>query len=189
MTAVQVYGDLSYLLLYRIINLIPGNSDAWIDFAYEMTRSNIPLCEHVEQEIADGRNESGAGFRGIIGELFKSIAALSDPDLMDSASPPYNFSLKQLCESDQTYNLYLMPPPEMLEAWGPVVKSFMVAAMLYKSRAPSAPRQTWVIDEAAQLKKIPASGGALFHRRGHGHSPGRRLSEQVPNESARSRCR
>lgn len=155
LTAVQVYGELSYPLLYQIINLIPGNSDAWIDFAYEMSRSNIPLCQRVEQEIADSRDDSGGGFRGIMGELFKSIAALSDPDLMDSVSPPYDFSLKQLCESDQTYNLYLMPPPEMLEAWGPVVKSIMAAAMLYKSRAPSAPRQTWVIDEAAQLKKFP----------------------------------
>lgn len=155
LTAVQLYGVLTFPELYRIINLIPGGGDDWLDFAYEMHRSGIPLAMRVEQEIAEGRNDSGGGQRGIFGELFKSIAALSDPELMASVSPPFNFSLSDLCRSDQMHNLYLMPPAEMIEGWGAVIKSIFVAAMLYKSRAPSAPRQTWVIDEAAQLKKFP----------------------------------
>ncbi|MEM6712827.1 MAG: type IV secretory system conjugative DNA transfer family protein [Pseudomonadota bacterium] len=155
LTLVKLKGVLTFPDLYHIINLIPGNSDEWIDFAYEMHVSGIPLAVRVEQEIAEGRNDSGGGFRGILGELFKSVSALSDPELMASVSPPFNFDLADFCRSDQRTNLYLMPPAETLEAWGPVVKAIFVGAMALKSRAPSAPRQTWVIDEAAQLKKFP----------------------------------
>ncbi len=33
------------------------------------------------------------GFQGILGELFKGFSAFSDPVLMKSAPPPYDFSL------------------------------------------------------------------------------------------------
>lgn len=155
LTAARLHGELTFPDLYRIINLIPGGGDAWLDFAYEMHRSGITLSQRIEEEIAEARDDAGGGFRGIIGELFKSIAALSDPELMASVSPPFDFDLADLCSSDQRTNLYLMPPAEMIEAWSPVIKSICVAAMIHKSRSPSAPRQTWVIDEAAQLKKFP----------------------------------
>lgn len=155
LTAVRLYGVLTYPDLYRIINLIPGGGDDWLDFAYEMHASGIPLTIRVEQEIADARSDPGGGFRGIMGELFKSFSAFSSAELLESVSPPFDFSLADLCRSDQTFNVYLMPPAEVIEAWAPVIKAICVAAMLYKSRAPSAPRQTWVIDEAAQLKKFP----------------------------------
>lgn len=155
LTLARINGVLDFPALYRIVNLIPGGGDAWLDFAFEMHSSGITLSERIEQEIAEARDDPGGGFRGILGELFKSLSALSDPALMASVSPPFDFSLSQLCGSDQTWNVYLMPPAEMIEPWGPVIKSIFVAAMLHKSRAPAAPRQTWVIDEAAQLKKFP----------------------------------
>lgn len=74
---------------------------------------------------------------------------------MDSVSPPYDFSLSQLCENDQAYQLYLMPPAEFVAAWSPVIKAMLVAGMIYKSRAPGAPQQTWVLDECAQLGAFP----------------------------------
>ena len=155
LTAVKLHGVLTFAEFYRIINLIPGGGDDWLDFAYEMHRSGIPLAVRIEQEIAEGRDDSGGGFRGIIGELFKCVAVLSSPEILESVSPPYDFSLADLCREDQRTNLYLMPPAETLEAWGPVIKAMFVGAMVHKSRNPSAPRQTWVIDEAAQLKKFP----------------------------------
>ena len=155
LTLVTLNGVLTFPGLYRIINLIPGGGDDWLDFAYEMHRSGIDLVVRIEQEIDEGRNDSGGGFRGILGETFKSIAALSDPELRASVSPPFDFDLADLCRNDQRTNLYLMPPAETLEAWGPIIKSVCVGAMAHKSRNPTAPRQTWVIDEAAQLKKFP----------------------------------
>ncbi len=48
-----------------------------------------------------------------------------------------------------------MVPAEFIEAWGPILKALFVGAMQYKSRAPSAPRQTWILDECAQLGGFP----------------------------------
>ena len=155
LTITELDGALSLPRLYEMISLIPANNDAWLSFAFEMSESRFEIARRIEAEIAASRNSDGAGMRGILGELFKSVSCLSDPVLMDSVSPPYDFSLKQLSESDQTYQFYLMPPAEFAEAWGPVIKSMMVGAMIYKSRAPSAPRQTWVIDECAVLGAFP----------------------------------
>jgi type IV secretion system protein VirD4 len=48
-----------------------------------------------------------------------------------------------------------MPPAEFVDAWSPVIKAIFVSAMIYKSRAPSAPQQTWILDECAQLNNFP----------------------------------
>lgn len=155
LTIVKLDGVLSLPRLYEIINLIPGNSEAWLDFAFEMNEAGYEISTRIEQEIAESRSSEGTGMRGILGEIFKSFSALSDPVLMQSVSPPYDFSLSQLCSNDQTYNFYMMPPAEFIDAWGPIIKALFVDAMIYKSRAPSAPRQTWILDECAQLNRFP----------------------------------
>ena len=48
-----------------------------------------------------------------------------------------------------------MPPVEFAGAWSAVIKAMFVAGMIYKSRSPAAPRQTWVLDECAQLGAFP----------------------------------
>lgn len=152
---VEKNGVLTLPDLYHVLNRLVGNGEDWLDFAFLMSKSDNDLTVRVEEEIAESREDSTGGFRGIIGELLKAFACLSDPALMASVSPPYDFSLKQLCESDQTYNFYMMPPAEFVEAWSPIIKAMFTGAMLYKSRAPQAPQQTWIIDEAAQLQKFP----------------------------------
>jgi len=155
LTIVKLDGVLTLPRLYEVLNLIPGNSEAWLDFAFEMQEAGFEISKRIEEEIAANRNENSSGMRGILGEIFKSFSALSDPVLMDSVSPPYDFSLSQLCEHDQAYNFYMMPPAEFIDAWGAVIKAMFVGAMIYKSRAPQAPRQTWILDECAQLGKFP----------------------------------
>lgn len=155
LTLVKLDGELTLPRLYEIINLIPGNSDRWLDFAFEMQEAGFEISARIEEEIAANRSENTSGMKGILGEIFKSFSALSDPVLMASVSPPYDFSLSKLCESSQAYNFYMMPPAEFIDAWGPVIKALFVGAMIYKSRAPSAPRQTWILDECAQLNSFP----------------------------------
>lgn len=48
-----------------------------------------------------------------------------------------------------------MPPAEFIEAWSSVIKAIFVGAMIYKSRKPQAPQQTWIVDECAQLGAFP----------------------------------
>jgi type IV secretion system protein VirD4 len=155
LTLTERGGVLTLPDLYRTLNLIPAGGEAWLHFAFDMNRSRFPLAVRVEAEIAKAHSDSRGSLKDIMGEVLKSFACLSDPVLMASVSPPYDFSLAQLCASDQAYQFYMMPAPEYLGAWSSIIKTIFVGAMIYKSRAPQAPQQTWVIDECAALGKFP----------------------------------
>ncbi|WP_177198369.1 type IV secretory system conjugative DNA transfer family protein [Novosphingobium sp. CF614] len=154
LTIVRLDGVLTLPRLYEVINLIPGNSAAWLSFAFEMQEAGFPISKSVEEEIAQSRDDTGGGFRGILGEVMKSVAALSDPTLTASVSPPFTASLADMTGT-QACHFYLMPPAEFIDSWSPVIKALFVAGMIYKSRAPQAPSQTWILDECAQLGNFP----------------------------------
>lgn len=160
----ELVGELSFPSLYEAINLIPGGGDDWIDLAFHMSRSRFPNVRSVEAEIANSRTDTGNGFRGIIGELMRAVACLSDPLLMASVSPPYTFKMEDLVASDQAWQLHLCPPAEFIQAWSPVIKSAMVSAMLIKARAPAAKRITFFIDECGQLTSGESGGFPLVPR-------------------------
>ncbi|KPM22441.1 hypothetical protein AAJ72_11100 [Citromicrobium sp. RCC1885] len=149
-------GVMTLPALYEVINLLLGGGDRWLEFAFLMSESRFPSVRRIEEEIAISRSDSSGGFRGIIGELLKSVACLSDPLLMASVSPPFDFSFAQLTASDQTWHVYLMPPVESVESWKSVLKMHFVAGMIYKLRSPQAPRQTWMLDEGPILGVMSA---------------------------------
>jgi type IV secretion system protein VirD4 len=171
LTLVRMKGVLTYPDLYDVINLLIMGGDKWLDFAFEMSESGFGIAERVEEEIAAARQDSSGGFKGILGEITRAFACLSDDVLLNSLSPPYDFSFADLCRSDQTYNVYLMPDANHVEAWSAVIKSMFVAAQIYKSRAPSAPRQTWLLDELGQLGKFPLAVKAFTRDAGTGIRP------------------
>jgi type IV secretion system protein VirD4 len=154
LTLVRMKGTLTFADLYAAVNLIPGGGEAWLDFAFEMNQSGFELSRRIEEEIAQSADDSSGGYRGILGEVFKALSPLSDPVLLASVSGPFDCSMEDLC-ADQAVQMYLMPPAEFIEPWAPVIKSFFVAGMIYKARKPNAPRQTWVLDECAQLGAFP----------------------------------
>lgn len=168
---VEQNGVLTLPDLYRVVNLIPGGGDAWLDFGFEMSQSQYPIARRVEEEIAASRESASNGFQGIIGEIFRALAPLSDPILMQAVSPPYDFSMAQLCESDRRYQLYLMPPAEFVGPWSPIIKSIFVAGMIYKARSPQAPKQTWILDECGQLGKFPLIPKLFTYGAGIGIQP------------------
>ena len=155
LTLVHLNGTLTFPDLYSTINLVPGNGEEWLDFSYDMHKCGHGLAQRIEEEIAQSRDNATGGFQGILGELFKSISALSDPLLMASVSPPFNFSFQKLCEADPAKQVYLMPPAEFAQSWSPVIKAIFVSGMIHKSRRPDAPKQTWVLDECGQLGAFP----------------------------------
>jgi len=156
LTLVEKHGALTLPDLYSVVNLIPGNGEQWLDFAYAMHTSSFPVARRVEEEINQSRKDtSSGGFQGILGEVFKGFSCLSDPVLLASVSPPFDFDCSVLTNSGQRWQVYLMPPAEFVDAWAPIIKAIFVSAMIYKSRAPSAPPQTWILDECAQLNNFP----------------------------------
>lgn len=161
---VELTGVLTFPSLYEAINLIPGGGEQWLDFAFHMSRSQFPIVRSVEAEIANSRDDVGNGFRGIVGELMRSMACLSDPLLMKSVSPPFTMDMADMVSSDQAWQVYLCPPAEFIGPWSPVLKSAFVSAMLHKSRAPSANRITLFIDECGQLVSGDNGGFPLIPR-------------------------
>ncbi|MEZ5691649.1 MAG: type IV secretory system conjugative DNA transfer family protein [Rickettsiales bacterium] len=152
---VEQKGVLTFPDLYHALNLIPANNEEYLNFAYEMSKSRFDFVRKAEQKIAAARNDTSGGFIGTIAQLLQAFAPLADPILMRSVSPPYDFSLSLLCKSDQTYQLYLMPPAQFIGAWSLVIKSMFVGVRIYKERTPSAPQQTYILDEAATLGHFP----------------------------------
>ena len=148
-------GVLTLSALYEAINLMVRGGEAWLDLAFEMSESGFASVERIEEAIAASRDDSSGGFKGILGEITRAFACLSDPMLLESVSPPYDFCLSELTRSDQAYNLYVMPPSDFVETWAAVIKTFFVAARTYKARAPTAPRQTWILDECGNLGAFP----------------------------------
>ena len=155
LTLVKMKGQLTLADIVDAINLIPSNSEAWLDFAFEMAESGYPLSKRIEEEIANSRDDNTGGFTGILGVLFKGFACLSDDRLLASVSAPFNFDLADMCSDTQAVQLSLMPPAEFVDGWSPVIKAIFVALFVHKSRNPQSPQQTWFLDEAAQLGKFP----------------------------------
>lgn len=149
---VMLNGTLSFIDLYRIVTSILAAGDEWQAFAFEMRNSGIEECRAVEAEIESGHKDSSGGFKGIIGEMQKSLSALSDPLLRDALSPPHDFDLEVLLDPEQPVQIYLMVPPELISTWAVCIKCIFASAMIRRTRVPSAPRQTWILDECAQLK-------------------------------------
>ncbi len=156
LTLVRMHGVLTLGQLYSTVNLIPGGGDKWLDFAFEMSQAGFEVSARIEEEIANARQDSSStGYQGIVGELFKALSCLSDPTLLRAVSPPFDFSLAQLCVHGRSTQLYIMPPAEFIAPWAPVIKALFVAGMIYKARQPQTPRQTWILDECAQLGGFP----------------------------------
>lgn len=148
-------GVLTLPRLYQMISLSVEGGDEWLDFAYEMHISRHLVARRIEAEIAQNQSENATGFRGIMGEVFKAFQALSDPLLMESVSPPFDFSFEDLLQGRQLYNVYMMPPVEYLDTWALVIKAMFTAAMVYKSDKPEAARQLWIMDELGQIGAFP----------------------------------
>ena len=94
-------GVLTLPALHEAINLMVRSGDDWLDLAFEMSESGFASVERIEEEIAAGRDDSSGGFKGILGEITRAFACLSDPALLESVSPPYDFCLSELTRSDQ----------------------------------------------------------------------------------------
>lgn len=160
----EMQGALTFPALFEAINLIPGGGDQWLDFAFQMSKSRFSHVRTVEEEIAAARHETGNGFRGIVGELLKAVACLSDDTLMAAVSPPFTMSLQDIIDGDQAWQVYLMPPVELIQPWSMVLKSAFVSLMVLKSRAISARRIICLIDECGQLVSGESGGFPLIPR-------------------------
>lgn len=186
----ELDGVLTYPRLYQVLNSIPGGGEEYLDIAFELRESGVDACVRIEEEIAAARENPGNGFMGVLSELLRSVACLSDVRLMESLSPPYDASLRDLCTSDRRYQVYLMPEPQHLTIYAPVIKAFFVNALTHRARHPAAPRQTHIFEELAQIGQFPLAAKMFSVGAGLGCRPvaiyqsSSQLNATAPNADA-----
>lgn len=164
---VEWRGAVSFPALWRVVNSIEGDPAAWADMLERMLASRFDDVRRVGAEMLTKQQESQKEFGAILGEIYAHLNFLSDPALLDSLDGD-DFSLSVLCDPSRTSSVFLNIPAEYLKLWSPLIRTFVTVTMLYKSRAPQAPRVTMIVDEAGQLGRFEALLSAFTYGRGFG---------------------
>ncbi|WP_167670766.1 type IV secretory system conjugative DNA transfer family protein [Allopusillimonas ginsengisoli] len=155
---------ISLSTFYDLVNMmaIPSGWDTLVTRMMAMPDGDI---HRVAEEMSSKRKEAPKEYGAIVGSLYESIQALSDPAIRDTLSGS-DFSLEILCQQD--CNIYIVIPAEYLGLLAPVQRAIFGTAILYKNRHPAAPGVLLVVDEAAQLGNFEALIRAYSYGRGMG---------------------
>ena len=164
---VERNGTVSFPDLYRTINIIESDPIAWADELEFMLASRFEGVRRTAAEMLTKQQDSSKEFGSILGELYAYLSFLDDPMLQEALEEP-DFSLTALNDPLQAATLFVNVPIEYVSLWGPVLRTLFTVAMLYKSRAPQAPRLTMIVDEAGQLGNFESLLRAFTFGRGAG---------------------
>lgn len=160
-------GEFTFATFYQAINLIAQNNREWSDFAWAMNNSRFEEVRAVEAEIANGQKTASNAYQSVLAELQNAFRGLSDPYLMAAVSPPFDVTLEEICEKGGM-NLYLLPPPEFIKSWSPIIRTIFSSLKTIKSRNINWPKQDWWIDEAPLLAPFPIASELLNFGAGEG---------------------
>lgn len=160
-------GSVSFPSLFRAVNVIETDQQRWADLLEFMFKSSMESVRRTGAEMIAKQQDSPKEFGAILGELYAHLGFLDDPMLQAALENP-TFSLSALCNHHQPATLFVNVPIEYVTLWAPVLRTMFTAAMLYKSRAPDAPRLTMIVDEAGQLGRFEALLRAFTFGRGAG---------------------
>lgn len=167
---VEMQGYTSLPSLMRIVNLIESGRGHWLDFLEVMLKSSFDDVRRTAGEMLAKQQDSQREFGSIVGEIYANLGFLDDPMLQASLERS-DFSLSALCDAARTSKVFVIVPAEYLKIFAPLLRLFFTTTLLYKSRAPSAPRVTMVVDEAGQLGSFDALVQAYTYGRGAGVRP------------------
>lgn len=163
----EINGGTSLPDLYRVINSIEANRNAWANQLEAMLASKYDSVRRVASEMLTKQQDTPKEFGAIMGEIYAHLNFLDDPNLLVSLEEA-EFSFEQVIDPDRVSKFFLIVPAEYLSIWSPLVRLFFTVAMLYKSRAPQAERILLLVDEAGQLGKFETLLRAFTYGRGAG---------------------
>lgn len=162
-------GRMSLPALYRIINTIESDAQAWASVLEAMLNSRFMEVRRVAGEMLAKQQDAPKEFGAIMGELYTHLSFLDDPRLCDALSRS-DIDLMRFADIGPHHGtkLFINVPAEYLSLWSPAIRLIFTVAMQIKSRAPSAPRLTLICDEAGQLGRFEALLKAFTYGRGAG---------------------
>lgn len=166
---IEHHGAMSLPALYRIINVIESDGQAWAAILETMLASQFMEVRRVAGEMLAKQQDAPKEFGSIMGEIYTHLSFLDDPKLADALSRS-DIDLRRFAETSPLHGikLFVNCPAEFLSLWSPAIRLIFTVAMQTKSRAPSAPRLTLICDEAAQLGRFEALLKAFTYGRGAG---------------------
>ena len=164
---VEQFGGTSLPDLYRVVNSIESDRNAWADQLEAMLASRFDDVRRVAAEMLTKQQDAPKEFGGILGEIYAHLGFLDDPVLLASLEEP-EFSLSALVDPSRVAKVFLNIPAEYLALWSPLVRLFFTVAMLYKSRRPGGRRVMLLVDEAGQLGRFETLLRAFTYGRGAG---------------------
>ena len=158
---VEQFGGTSLPDLYRTINAIESDRNVWADQLEAMLKSNHESVRRTAAEMLTKQQDTPKEFGSVLGEIYAHLNFLDDPVLLAALENP-DFSLAMLTDRHQPAKVFLNVPAEYLSIWSPLIRLFFTVTMLYKGRAPEAPRVVLLVDEAGQLNKKNSEYRALI---------------------------
>lgn len=172
----RIDGSLTLPRLADAMTQFGSLSDEWLAIEEQMASMAEPSIQLVVSEIQqmreNGSSDSG-GYTGVKGEIAKSFACLSDPQLRAAVSAPFDFCFSELSETNAAPHLVnIMEAQEFGHTSAPVIKSLYTCALIYKRRAVGTSRpQVWLLDECGNLKAWPLAVGLATYGAGYGIRP------------------
>lgn len=163
----EINGGTSLPDLYRVINSIEADRNAWADHLEAMLASDYDSVRRVASEMLTKQQNTPKEFGAIMGEIYAHLNFLDDPGLLTSLENS-DFSFGEITDPERVSKIFLIIPAEYLSIWSPLVRLFFTVAMLYKSRQPQAERVLLLVDEAGQLGKFETLLRAFTYGRGAG---------------------
>lgn len=164
---VEATGYVTLADLHDVVGVIESDAQRWATHAEIMLNSSHRSVRRVGSEMLVKQKSSPREFGSIMGTLYAGLNFLDDPNLLPALGNP-EFSLSALTDPAQPCKLFINVPAEYLSIWSPLIRLFFTVTMLYKSRAPEAPRVLLLVDEAGQLGRFEALLRAFTFGRGAG---------------------
>ncbi len=163
----EAKGGVSLPALKRAVDSIDSDSNVWADRLKRMLASPHDYVRRTAGEMLTKQQDSPREFGATMGTIYGALGFLDDPALVASLENP-DFSLSALTDPQRPAKVFLNVPAEYLSMWAPLIRLFFTVTMLYKSRAPSAPRVMLLVDEAGQLGRFETLLRAFTFGRGGG---------------------
>jgi len=167
LSVIERYSKTSMPKLYRKINSIEGDLDAWIDHLEFMGKSRFMEVRRCAGTIMDKQKEGREGFTAPMSHLYASLNFLQDPRIQNALEED-DFSMGDVVDDTRRVRIKLIVPIEYLRQWAPAIRALIGSTIIQKLRKPEARRVTFQVDECGQLGAFPAIRQLYSFGRGAG---------------------
>lgn len=172
---IEQYGTLDLPGLADVMPLVGTNADSWLEFETYMHMSRFGTVQAVAEELREIRGSdtpNAGGFGGAKTEITNSFSCLSDPQLRESVSPPFDFDATELTkEGGPRYQVNLMEDMTFAKSSAPIVRSIYTSIMIAKRRALGSRPQVWLLDEIGNIGAWPLAVELATFGPGYGIRP------------------